>query len=204
VPYRPDAADAGRRALKNACLAYLLELDTPAERARALAQFRAADNMTDQFAALACLAQSDCTERETALAEFYERWQHEALVVDKWLTVQAASRLTGTLDEVRRLTAHPAFELGNPNKVYALLRTFGANLARFNAADGAGYAFLAERVIELNSRNPQVASRLARCFDRWKKFDATRQAHARAALESIRDHAGLSRDVLEIVSRALA
>ncbi|MDD2665134.1 MAG: aminopeptidase N [Dechloromonas sp.] len=203
APYRPDAADAGRRALKNACLAYLLELETPEVRAQALAQFRTADNMTDQFAALASLAQSDCAERETALAEFHQRWQHEALVVDKWLAVQAASRLPGTLDEVRRLTTHPAFDLGNPNKVYSLLRTFGANLARFNAADGAGYAFLAERIIELDARNPQVASRLARCFDRWKKFDAGRQAHARAALERIRDHAGLSRDVREIVGRSL-
>jgi aminopeptidase N len=87
--------------------------------------------------------------------------------------------------------------------VYSLIRAFGANLPRFNAADGSGYAFIADRILDLHDRNPQVASRLARCFDRWKKFDAGRQAHAHAALERIRNHDGLSRDVLEIVTRAL-
>jgi aminopeptidase N len=164
-------------------------------------QFRSADNMTDQFAALAALAQTDCAERETALAEFYERWQHEALVVDKWLAVQSGSRLPNTLETVKKLTTHPAFDPSNPNKIYALIRNFGANLARFHTAEG--YAFLAQQTCQLDAKNPQVASRLARCFDRWKKFDAEHQAHARAALESIRDHAGLSRDVLEVVTRSL-
>ena len=199
--YQPSAADAGRRALRNVCLGYLLELDTPAARQLAMRQYQTADNMTDQFGALAALAQTDCPEREPALADFHRRWQHEALVVDKWLAVQAGSRLPGTLDTVRRLTAHPAFDIANPNKIHALLRTFGANLVRFNTADG--YAFLAARITGIDARNPQVAARLARCFDRWKRFDAGRQAHARAALESIRDHAGLSRDVGEIVARAL-
>jgi len=200
-PYQPSAADAGRRALRNLCLGYLLELGTNSVRQLALEQFTDADNMTDQFAALAALAQHDCAERETALAAFYTRWQHEALVVDKWLAVQSGSRLPDTLATVKKLTTHPAFDLGNPNKVYALLRNFGANLVRFHNADG--YAFLADQIKLLDARNPQVASRLARCFDRWKKFDATRQAAARQALESIRDHDGLSRDVLEIVTRAL-
>ncbi len=199
--YTPSGEEAGRRALRNTCLAYLLELNTPAVRQLALQQFRGADNMTDQFAALAALAQTEFTERETALAEFYQRWQHEALVVDKWLAVQSGSRLPDTLATVKRLTGHPAFDIGNPNKVYALLRNFGANLARFHTP--AGYAFLAEQTRLLDGKNPQVASRLARCFDRWKKFDGERQKHARLALDSIRDHQGLSRDVLEIVNRAL-
>jgi aminopeptidase N len=167
----------------------------------AIEQFRNADNMTDQFGALAALAQTDCPEREQALTEFYERWQHEALVVDKWLAAQSGSRLPNTLAIVKQLTAHPAFDIGNPNKVYSLLRNFGANLVRFNTAEG--YAFVAEQIKLLDARNPQVASRLARSFDRWQKFDTGRQAHARRALESIRDHAGLSRDVLEIVTRSL-
>ena len=204
--YAPSSEQAGRRALRNLCLAYLLELDTPAVRQLALQQFRTADNMTDQFAALAALANvnaADCPERETALAEFYARWKDEALVVDKWLQAQSTSRRPQTLATVQALTAHPAFDLTNPNKVYALLRAFGANLVRFNAADGSGYAFIADRILDLHGKNPQVASRLARCFDRWQKFDAGRQAQARAALERIRDHAGLSRDVLEVVSRTL-
>ena len=206
-PYAPNSEQAGRRALRNLCLSYLLELDTPAVRALALKQFESADNMTDQFAALAALANInavDCPERDTALAEFYARWQGEALVVDKWLAVQSTSRRPETLATVKALTTHPAFDLANPNKIYALIRAFGGNLVRFNAADGSGYAFIADQILALHDRNPQVASRLARCFDRWQKFDAARQAHARVALERIRDHAGLSRDVLEVVSRALA
>ena len=206
APYAPSSEQAGRRALRNLCLGYLSELDTAGTRHLAMQHFRQADNMTDQFAALSVLANiiDNCPERLEALDEFYGRWQHEALVVDKWLQVQSTSRRPDTLRTVTTLTAHPAFDIGNPNKIYALIRAFGANLARFNAADGSGYAFIADQVIALHDRNPQVASRLARCFDRWKKFDAGRQAHARQALERIRDHAGLSRDVLEVVTRSLA
>ena len=205
APYAPTSEQAGRRALRNLCLGYLTELDTAESRRLAMQHFRQADNMTDQFAALSVLANiiDDCPERQEALDAFYGRWQHEALVVDKWLQVQSTSRRPDTLATVKALTAHPAFDIGNPNKIYALIRAFGANLARFNAADGSGYAFIADRILELHDRNPQVASRLARCFDRWKKFDAGRQAHARQALERVRDHAGLSRDVLEVVTRAL-
>ena len=201
--YQPTAEASGRRALRNVCLGYLLELDTPEVRQLAWQQYKQADNMTDQYAALSMLTQFDSSEREQALADFYQRWQHEALVVDKWLAAQAGSRLPNTLAEVKRLTTHPAFDLGNPNKVYALLRGFGANHVRFHAADGVGYAFLAEQIALLDARNPQVASRLARCFDRWKKFDAVHQAHSRRALERLRDQPGLSRDVFEIVTRAL-
>jgi len=203
--YAPSSEQAGRRALRNLCLGYIAELDTAETRRLSMQHFRQADNMTDQFAALSVLANiiDDCPERLEALNEFYGRWQHEALVVDKWLQVQSTSRRPDTLRTVTTLTAHPAFDIGNPNKIYALIRAFGANLARFNAADGSGYAFIADQVIVLHDRNPQVASRLARCFDRWKKFDSGRQAHARLALERVRDHAGLSRDVLEVVTRAL-
>jgi aminopeptidase N len=202
--YTPSSDEAGRRALRNVCLGYLLELNTEATRQLALDQFNGADNMTDQFAALSALANVNATDypqREKALADFYTHWQHEALVVDKWLAAQSTSRRPDTLATVQALTAHPAFDIANPNKVYALLRAFGGNLVRFHSA--GGYAFVADCVLQLHDRNPQVASRLARSFDRWKKFDGERQRHARAALERIRDHAGLSRDVLEVVTRAL-
>ena len=202
-PYAPTAEQAGRRALRNLCLGYLLELGTPQSRQLALAQYRSADNMTDQFAALAALAQIDCVERQTVLADFYQQWQSEALVVDKWLAVQAGSRLASTLATVQGLTAHPAFDLANPNKVYSLLRTFGGNLVRFHAADGSGYEFLAEQIKALDVINPQVAARLARCFDRWRLVDAGRQSYARQALISLRDYASLSSNVGEVVNRAL-
>jgi aminopeptidase N len=202
-PYQPETAQSGRRRLRNLCLAYLNELDLDDYRALAQRQFTGADNMTDQFAALCVLVNSSGECGEAALAAFYSRWQNEALVVDKWLSVQASSRLPGTLARVERLTRHPAFDLKNPNKIYALVRTFGANHRHFHAADGSGYRFLAAQIAALDPVNPQVASRLARSFDRWKRFDATRQSHARAALESLRQQVGLSRDVFEVVDKAL-
>ncbi|HEX9179429.1 MAG TPA: DUF3458 domain-containing protein, partial [Burkholderiales bacterium] len=203
-PYRPDAESAGRRALRNLALGYLMELEDSAIIAACLSQFETADNMTEVMAALAALANCDCPERPAALEAFYTKWKGEPLVVDKWLAVQASSRLPSALAEVKRLAAHPAFQLHNPNKVYALIRTFAANQARFHAADGAGYGFLADVIIELDALNPQVAARMTRAFDRWKKFDAGRQAHARGALTRLRDTAELSPDVFEVVSKALA
>jgi aminopeptidase N len=172
-------------------------------RALCDAQFRKADNMTDAMAALTALANLDCPERLPALEDFFARWKDEPLVVDKWLAVQAGSRLPGTLARVRELLAHPAFDIKVPNKVYALIRTFSANHVRFHAASGEGYSFLADQVLALNRLNPQVAARMARGFDRWKRFDPARQQKARAALERIRDADGLSKDVAEIVTKAL-
>ena len=203
-PYSPDAVSAGRRALRNAALGYLMELDDPAMRALCTNQFATADNMTDALAALFLLAHCDCPERVPAFETFYAKWKDEPLVVDKWLAVQSGSRLPSALADVKRLMSHPAFNIRNPNKVYALIGGFRGNQVRFHAADGAGYAFLADQVIALDAINPQVAARMARGFDRWKKFDGQRQTHARAALERIRDAKEISRGVIEIVSHALA
>jgi aminopeptidase N len=203
--YSPDAASAGKRSLRNLCLGYLMELADGEARALCTRQLDRADNMTDAMAALTALANTDCPEREPALEAFYRRWKHEALVVDKWLRVQSTSHLPDALARVQALRGHEAFTLRNPNNVYALVGGFGyGNHVRFHAADGSGYAFMADRVMELDPLNPQVASRMARTFDRWKKFDAGRQAHARAALERIRDLPGLSKDVAEIVTKSLA
>ena len=171
--------------------------------ALAFEQFRSADNMTDAMAALTWLAQLECPERDKALQEFYGRWKDEPLVVDKWLMVQAGSRLSDTLPRVRGLLKHPAFDIKVPNKVHALIRTFSANHVRFHAGTGEGYSFLADQIIALNTLNPQVAARMARGFDRWRKFDTARQAKARAQLERLRDADGLSKDVAEIVTKAL-
>jgi aminopeptidase N len=199
-PYSPDAVSAGRRALKNLCLSYLSELGLSA---LCYEQFRRADNMTDTMAALTCLANVECPERQPALAAFYEKWQDEPLVVDKWLAVQATSRLPDTLAKVNALLHHRAFDLKVPNKVYSLIRAFAANHVRFHAADGSGYAFLADQVIALDALNPQVAARMARGFDRWKRFDPSRMDLSRKELERIANHKGLSRDVAEIVTKAL-
>ena len=203
MPYQPETTQVGKRRLRNLCLGYLNELDSADYRALARRQFDGSDNMTDQFAALSVLANAPGEEGNAALAAFYERWQNEALVVDKWLAVQSSSRLPGTLARVERLTAHPAFDLKNPNKVYALIRTFGANHRHFHADDGAGYRFLAAQIATLDPINPQVAARLARCFDRWKRFDEEHQRHAKAALELLRQLPALSPDVFEVVDKAL-
>ena len=198
--YRPDPASIGRRSLRNTCLGFLAELGMSA---LAYEQFQSADNMTDSMAALTWLAQLDCPERDKALDAFYAKWRGEPLVVDKWLAVQAGSRLPDTPARVRRLLSHPAFDLKVPNKVYALTRTFSGNHVRFHAASGDGYSFLADQVIALDGLNPQVAARMARGFDRWRKFDQQRQEKARTQLERIRDAKGLSKDVAEIVTKAL-
>ncbi len=206
--YAPDGAQVGQRALRNACLGYLAESDAGYLQAavvpRLIAQLTAGGNMTDEIAALATLANLDLAESEAALADFYTRWQNEALVIDKWFGVQATSRLPGTAARVRTLMQHPAFDLKNPNRVYALIRGFcGANPRHFHAFDGSGYALAADVISELQAINPQVASRIARSFDRWRQFDAGRQAHARAALERIAAIEGLAKDVAEVVGNAL-
>jgi len=203
-PYSPDASAAGRRALRNAALGYVSVVDDPTSRALAFLEFRRAENMTDAMAALACLANSTGAERDRALALFHEKWKDEALVVDKWFRVQATSWLPGTLDRVKALASHPSFDVRNPNRARALLHSFATeNPLHFHAADGSGYRWIAEQVVALDRLNPQVAARLARAFDRWKKYDAGRQAHARTALESIRRAEGLSANVGEVVGRAL-
>jgi aminopeptidase N len=191
--------------LRNAALGYVSSIDDATSRALAFLEFRRAANMTDAMAALMCLSNSAGAERERALAMFYDKWKDEALVVDKWFLIQARSWLPGTLDRVKALAAHPAFELKNPNRARSLLHTFAVdNPLHFHAADGSGYRWIAEQVVALDRLNPQVASRLARAFDRWKKYDAGRQAHARAALEMIRGAEGLSSNIAEVVGRALA
>jgi aminopeptidase N len=203
-PYAPDGAQVGRRALSNACLAYLADADAAAVLPRLLAQLHDGGNMTDVIAALGILANQELPERETALADFHAKWKDEALVVDKWLSVQSTSRLPGTGARVRALMQHPAFDLKNPNKVYALVRAFcGANPRHFHALDGSGYQLAADVIIELQAMNPQVASRIARSFDRWRQFDAVRQGHARAALERIRACPELAKDLAEVVGNAL-
>jgi len=203
-PYSPDAQAAGRRALRNAALGYLGLVDDATSRALAFLELRRAENMTEAMAALGCLANSAGPERDRALDMFIAKWKGEALVVDKWFRVQAGSWLSGTLDRVKKLANHPEFDIRNPNRVRALLHAFALeNPLHFHAADGSGYRWIAEQVVALDRLNPQVASRLARAFDRWKKYDAGRQAHARQALESIRASEGLSANVGEVVGRAL-
>ena len=138
------------------------------------------------------------------LEDFHRRWSHDPLVVNKWLGIQATSPRADTLARVTALLEHPAFDIRNPNKVYALIGGFGSgNQVRFHGADGGGYAFLADQILRLDAMNPQVASRLAAPFSRWRRFDAPRQALMRRQLERLAATDGLSRDVFEIVGKSL-
>lgn len=202
--YSNDKASIDRRRLSCTALAYLSRLDEPDVGKRMAEQFDSANNMTDTQAALALLADTDCAERDVVLSAFYERWKHDPLVMDKWFGVQAFSSSPGTFERVRELTEHPDFTRTTPNRVYSLLGAFRMNQVRFHQADGAAYEFFADEVLKLNDLNPQVAARMVSGFNRWRSFDSGRQAHMHTQLERIARHASLSKDVFEIVSRALA
>ena len=204
-PYTPDAASAGRRSLRNVALDLLAAAAAPEAVARAVTQYEAADNMTDRMAALTTLSLHAVPERERALADFYARYASDALVIDKWFSLQAVIPQPGTLDNVRALTAHPAFSFANPNRVRAVIGAFAqANATQFNRADGAGYEFVADSVLALDPKNPQLAARLATSFRTWRMLEAGRRAKAQAALSRIKAASGLSRDLSDIVERTLA
>ncbi len=204
-PYNPDAADAGRRALRNACLGYLAAAPGDEGVMLAAEQFRKATNMTDSIAALSVLSHVDCPERTDALSAFHDRWKDDHLVMDKWLAIQAMSSLPGTLDEVKRLTGHSAFTMKNPNKVRALITSFAANnQLHFHEAKGQGYRFVADKVLELDKLNPQVAARLLGTFKSWRQFEAKRRKLMQKELKRIAGTEGLSRDVYEIATKTLA
>ena len=205
APYSPDAEQAGRRALRNACLAYLAAAPGSDGVALAAEQFRCADNMTDKIAALTVLSNIDCKEREESLAAFHDQWKGDHLVMDKWFTIQALSYLPATLAEVKRLTGHPAFTMKNPNKVRSLIGSFAnANQLRFHEAKGAGYRFVADKVLELDGLNPQVAARMLGAFKSWRQMEPKRRKLMQAELKRIAGTEGLSRDVFEIASKTLA
>ncbi|RQH09759.1 aminopeptidase N [Paraburkholderia dinghuensis] len=210
--YEPTPEAAGHRALKNLALSYLSELDDPADAVRlATAQYDAANNMTDRAAALSALLNTSAATggdvASRALADFYTRFEREPLVIDKWFALQATQRGSAqrpVIETVRALMQHPAFNLKNPNRARSLIFSFcAANPAQFHAADGSGYAFWAEQVLELDAINPQVAARLARNLELWRRFTPQLRERMRAALEKVA--AGVkSRDVREIVEKALA
>lgn len=201
--YRYNTADADKRTYKNLCLRYLMELDHP-PLDLALKQWRESNNMTDTMAVLNALSDIDCKERQEVLNEFYHEYQHDPLVIDKWLRVQAMSSLPNTLEKVKELMHHKAFDIKNPNKVYSLIGGFGTgNPYRFHDKSGAGYEFLSEVILKLDSLNPQVAARMIQPFIRFRKFDSHRQGLMLKALEKIQAKTNLSKDLREILTKCL-
>jgi aminopeptidase N len=202
--YSPDAASAGKRALKNLCLSYLCAAPDAESLALAERQFDEATNMTDRIAALGALVHARAPAAQDALQRFYDEFQGEALVVDKWFTMQATASGTDVA-AVRELMKHPAFTLRNPNRARSLVAAFcTGNPVQFHAPDGSGYAFWAEQVIALDALNPQVASRLSRAMDRWRRYAPALQEHMKNALQQVAGQTRLSNDVREVVSKALS
>ncbi|MCG6967238.1 MAG: aminopeptidase N [Chromatiaceae bacterium] len=202
-PYRPTPEAIGRRSLKNRVLGFLVAAGGLRGGELCHAQYARQHNMTDVMAALALLADGDHAAREATLADFERRWRDDPLVMDKWFAVQAMSSRSDTLEQVRRLMAHPAFSIRNPNKVRALIGSFAnANPLRFHAADGGGYSFLGQQVLALDPFNPQIAARLLRALTRWRRYDEGRQEKMRSLLESV-VAAKVSKDVYEIASKSL-
>jgi aminopeptidase N len=205
VEYSPDAESAGRRALRHAALGLMAAADPAAGARRAFEHFRDARHMTDTIGALAVLTGLDRPERHEALEAFHEANRDDSLIVDKWLALNAQVPLGATVERVRDLMEHAAFDLKRPNRVRALIGTFAnANPVAFNRADGAGYRLLAEVVVALDAFNPQVAARLATAFRSWRMLEPKRQGLAREALEQVAGEPKLSRDTSEIVTRCLS
>jgi len=203
--YKLSPEAMGQRRLKNVCLSYLLASDLPnqSDVDLALQQYHDGQNMTDTITVLAALCNCDIPERLELLEVFYDKWKDDVLVMDKWLILQATSSLPTTLTSVQELMNHPAFSITNPNKVRSLIGAFGSNHVRFHGEDGAGYQFLADQILELDSRNPQIASRLTTPFSTWKRYDEARLELMKAQLQRIADKKGLSGDVFEMVRRSL-
>jgi len=203
-PYSAERAEVDRRRTRNLALGYLVASGAPEAVALALEQLEGADNMTDAEAALAALAQVAGTERERAFARFYQRWASDPLVVDKWFALQAKCALPGAPTRVRELASHQAFAAANPNRIRALVLAFALdNVPGFHDPSGEGYAFVADHVLEVDPRNPQLASRLAAAFLPWRRFDSSRQDAMQRELERIVARAGLSKNTFEIVRKAL-
>ncbi len=203
--YRLDAEAIFRRRLRNLALSWLAARGTDADQTRVGEHLAQADNMTDRMAALESLCRHGMPGTEKALEQFLERWRAHPLVVDKWLGLQAMRPDGDPVRRVRELQRHSAFSITNPNKVRALLGSFArGNCAGFHRRDGAGYELVADAVLELDGLNPQIAARLVGVFNPWRRFEPGLRAKMHEQLERISEQGGLSRDVDEIVGRALA
>jgi aminopeptidase N len=194
----------GVRRLKTVALALLVAGDAAHGAVLAKAQYDAADNMTDRQGALGVLVSLDAPERLAALADFYERYRDDTLVLDKWFGLQAAAQRRDTLEQVRSLAGHADFTLANPNRARSLVGSFAMNQWAFHRADGGGYKFLADMILALDALNPQVAARLVPPLGRGRRFVPDRAALMRGELERVLKAPGLSKDVYEQVSKSLA
>lgn len=203
-PYHYDAIGVSHRSIRNMILGYILSDKTQPSIDLALNQYNKSNNMTDKIAALGGISNISCKERTDSLLDFYNTWNTNPLVVNKWLSVQALADLDDVLDNVKKLMTHEAFDIKNPNKVYALIGGFcGGNTYHFHNLNGSGYKFLADVVLQLNAINPQVAARMLTPLTQWHRLDLVRQKLMCGELARIKQAGNLSPDVMEIVTKSL-
>jgi len=206
--YVATAEAIANRSLKNVALSYLMSLNDESIISLCEQQYKSSNNMTDEVTALAQLVNSESPVAQKiasdALADFYQRWRAESLVVNQWLSLQASCVLPNTLDKVKSLFSHPGYDGKNPNKIRSLIASFCNNAINFHANDGEGYRFLADKIIQLNTQNPQIASRLLTQLTKWKKYPEARQLLMKKELERILATPNLSKDVFEVASKSLA
>jgi aminopeptidase N len=199
-----DKAQIARRRIKNRALRYLVALEEPETTGLAVEQFRTAAGMTDYEAAFMSLIDLVSPETDRAIDDFYQRWSEDALVLDKWFRMQAMSSTPAAFERVEALSKHPDFNLANPNRARSLLYAFAAgNPVGFHRADGEAYRFVADQILDLDAINPQVAARIVSSFNQWKRYEPGRSGLMKAELERIASRPGISKDVSEIVERAL-
>ncbi len=203
IPYSLSAEARGARKVKTQALVYLAEGNPALAAEMAAAQYRAADNMTDRQGALMVLAGLDSPERTHALLDFYNRYRGNALVIDKWFSLQAGSLHPHAIEHVKALAMHPDFTLKNPNRVRSLYMAFAVNPVAFHAESGEGYRMVADLILALDSLNPQTAARFVAPLGRWRRIEPVRAALMRAELERIASADKLSRDTHEQVARSL-
>jgi aminopeptidase N len=205
APYSPEAAQAGKRALRQAALAFLVRGGADGAPALAREQYQSATNMSDRFGALAAAVTSWTEDAPALLADFRDRFGADPLVFDKWLALNATPAVDGTLERVQAILAEPDFPHNNPNRLRALVGSFAsANPVQFARADGAGFRFVASFVADVDKRNPQVASRILTTFRNFRTYERGRRAAAETALHGLADAGGLSRNVTDILERMLA
>jgi len=199
--FSPDARSAGRRALRNRCLALLAARQDPIAAKLAQTQFSDATNMTDELSALMSLTKLGGQRVETTLEAFYTKWESDPLVLDKWFSVQAMRQHADGIDALKTLTESPRYQRNNPNRVRALIGSFAmANPVLFHRIDGSGYDFFTDQILDMDSRNPQIAARLLGAFEIWRKLDKTRQGLITAQLDRI-IASKPSKNVLEIAQK---
>lgn len=202
--YQLTSESIGKRSLKNLALAFLAKSEKEEHLNRCYDHYQRASNMTDRYAMLQCLCDSDSPHRDEALEAFYQRYQKDKLVVAKWLTVQAGSAFGDTLKQVQNLLKHPGYDKMIPNLARALLRTFGRNCIHFHANTGEAYHFMADQILDMDEINPQVAAILADPFKTFNRLDSLRKKAMRPQLHRILESSALSPNVYEIVSKCLA